>query len=159
MCVRLAAVIWLTVATAAVSPAVAGARSLTIRVTSITVSIVPHDVGPKGASKGDTVTYRDRLLNAAPQFGHKQGAVVGSDGGTMSFTSRSTATFRGRTTLPGGTLTLKGPVTALANGGLVIPVASGTGIFAKAHGTLTVAPGQNHVLNTYELAFTALPVA
>ena len=156
---RLGVLVFLAVVATTVSPAGAGARSLTIQVISVTVSIVPHDVAPKGASKGDTVTYRDRLLNTARQFGHKKGAVVGSDGGTMTFTSRNTATFRGKTALPGGTLTLRGRVRALANGGLVIPVASGTGAFAKAHGTLTVAPGQNHVLNTYELAFSALPVA
>ena len=158
MWARLATLACLTVLPAAL-PSAAGARSLTIQVTSVTVSIVPHDVAPKGASKGDTVTYRDKLLNAASQFGHQKGAVVGSDVGTMTFTSRNTATYRGTTTLPGGTLTLKDRVTALANGGLVIPVAAGTGTFAKARGTLTVAPGQDHVLNTYELAFSALPVA
>ena len=118
-----------------------------------------HDVAPKGPSKGDTVTYRDRLLNAAAQFGRKKGAKVGSDSGTLTFTGAHTATFNGKAKLPGGTLTLSGPVYTLQNGDLVIPVTGGTGSFAGVRGTLTVGPGKNHVPNTYRLNPAPAPVA
>lgn len=155
---RLAALACL-VAVAAVSSAAADARSLTIRVTSVTVSVTRHDVAPKSTSKGDTVAFRDRLLNAVKQFGKQRGALVGRDSGTLTFTGPHTATYAGKTTLPGGTLTVKGRIRVLADGGFVIPVAGGSGKFAQASGTLTVAPGENHVLNTYSLVFESLPVA
>jgi hypothetical protein len=148
-----------TVAVAALLPAAASARTLTIRVTSVTVSISRHDVAPKATSKGDTVAYRNKLLNAVSQFGKKKGALVGHDTGTLTFTGPHTASYAGRATLPGGTLTLKGRITVLAKGGFVIPVAGGSGKYAKARGTLTVAAGETHVLNTYSLAFESLPVA
>ena len=118
-----------------------------------------HDVAPRGPSKGDTVTYRDRLVNAAPQFGRKRGSQVGSDAGRLTFTGAHTATFSGRTTLPGGTLSLAGSVYTLQNGDLVIPVVGGTGSFAGLSGTLTVSTGRNHVLNTYRLNPAPAPVA
>ena len=64
----------------------AAAAKLTIRVTSVTVSVRPTDRAPSGTSKGDTIVYRNRLVNAARQFGRPAGAVVGSDHGR--FTSR-----------------------------------------------------------------------
>ena len=72
--------------------------------------LVEHDTPPKGPSKGDTVVYRDRLVNAVRQFGRKQGAVVGRDRGTMTYTSRSSARFDGVATLPGGDAQAAGPV-------------------------------------------------
>src|SRR5207248_3806306 len=80
----------------------AQARTLTIAVTSVSVSVKPTDRPPHGTSKGDTIVYRDRLLNAKSQFGRAKGAVVGSDSGTMTFTSAHSATFSGIATLPGG---------------------------------------------------------
>lgn len=135
------------------------AGSQTIRVTSVTLKMATHDIGPKGASKGDTVTYKDRLLNAVGQFGKAKGSLVGSDSGTLTFTSANTATFEGKATLPGGTLTLRGPVIGLADGGLVIPVVGGTGSFAHVSGTLTVGTGTTRVANTYRLTRGTLPVA
>ena len=129
----------------------AAAATQTIRVTSVTTKLTSHNVGPKGTSRGDTVTSTDRLLNAAAQFGRKKGSVVGSDAGTLTFTSPHTATFSGHTTLPGGTLILAGPVYGTQGGSLVIPVVGGTGTFANVRGTLTVAPGNGRVLNTYHL--------
>ena len=120
-------------------------------VTSVTVKIVSHDAKPKGASKGDTLVYRDRLLNAKAQFGKKRGASVGTDSGTLTFTSAHTATFKGEAKLPGGTLMLSGGVYTLQNGDLVIPVSGGTGAYAGVTGTLTVGTGKNHVRNTYML--------
>jgi hypothetical protein len=158
MRVRVAVLACLALLSATATAAAAPSRQ-TIRVISVTVSLAEHDVHPKGASKGDTVVYRDKLLNAVRQFGKKKGAAVGSDHGTMTFTSQNTARFDGSAALPGGTLTLAGRVRALANGGLVIPIAGGSGKFAQAKGTLTVGPGKNNVLNIYELTLSSLPVA
>ncbi len=144
---------------ALVASPVSAATSRTILVTSETVKMTTHNVGPHGASKGDTVTYRDRLVNAAAQFGRKRGSPVGSDSGKLTFTGAHTATFSGRATLPGGTLTLAGSVYTLQNGDLVIPVVGGTGSFAGLRGTLTVSTGKNHVLNTYRLNPAPAPVA
>ena len=63
---------------AALPAVTASAVTQQIKVISVTVSTVSHDVGPKGASKGDTIAYRDKLVNAAQQFGKKKGAAVGS---------------------------------------------------------------------------------
>ncbi len=122
---------------------------------SVTVSLHSRDVAPRGFSKGDTVVGRDRLLNAAAQFGKKKGAVVGTDDTTTTFTSAHTATIKGTVRLPGGTLTIAGEVIGLKNGGFAVPVAGGTGKFADAHGTLTVAAGANDVLNTYLIVLPA----
>jgi hypothetical protein len=137
----------------------AQAAKLTIKVTSVSLSVKPTDVAPKGTSKGDTIEYRDRLLNAKTQFGHPKGAAVGSDHGTMTFTGAHTATFSGVAHLPGGTLQLGGKVVALPDKSIVIPVTGGTGKFAKAKGYVLVGPGDKRALNTYTLALPTIPVA
>jgi hypothetical protein len=142
----------------AVAPA-AEAKKLTIAVTSVSISVKPTDVAPKGASKGDTVAYRDRLVNAKAQFGRAKGAAVGSDRGTMTFTSAHAARFSGVAVLPGGTIRLEGKVSALPNKTLVIPVTGGTGRFAKAKGFVLVGPGSKRALNTYALTLPEIPVA
>ena len=136
----------------------AQAGRLTIVVTSVSVSAKPTDVAPKGTSKGDTIEYRDRLLNAKKQFGRANGAVVGSDRGTMTFTSAHTATFSGVAVLPGGTIQLRGKVVALGNS-LAIPVSGGTGRFANAKGYVVVGPGDKRSLNTYTLSIPEVQVA
>jgi hypothetical protein len=151
---RLLVGICVAFATLPVASATAGTS--TIKVTSVTVTQVSHDVKPKGPSRGDTIVYRDRLVNAAAQFGKHKGAVVGSDSGKLTFSGPHTATFQGKAVLPGGTLTLSGPAYTSA-AGLVIPVTGGTGAFAGVHGTLTVGAGTTHVPNTYRL--TTAPVA
>jgi len=143
---------------AALPAVTASAVTQQIKVISVTVSTVSHDVGPKGASKGDTIAYRDRLVNAAQQFGKKKGEAVGSDSGTMTFTGPHTATFQGKAVLPGGTLTLSGPVYS-TTAGLVVPVTGGTGAFAHVHGTLLVGSGSKRVPNTYRLVRPSGPVA
>jgi hypothetical protein len=140
-------------------PAVTQARAadtVVIKVTSVAITMKTHDKAPKGASKGDTVVFNDRLLNAAAQFDKKTGAAVGSDRGTMTYTGPHSATFLGTATLPGGTLTLKGQVMTAPDGkSLVIPVTGGTGRFKGAHGALLVGPGSKRSLNTYALTLPA----
>jgi Dirigent-like protein len=143
---------FLLIALAAVAaPGVARAETLTIQVTSVVVTIKPIDKKPKGSSAGDRIVYRDRLLNAVRQFGKARGKPVGSDHGTMTFTSPHTARFDGTARLPGGTVRIRGAVRPVAGGSIQIPVAGGTGRFAKAKGTLTVGPGEKQALNTYRL--------
>jgi hypothetical protein len=141
----------------AVPPALA--ERLTIRVTSVAISVRPNDVAPKGTSRGDTVEFRDRLLNVDARFGRPKGAVVGSDRGTMTFTGKHTARFSGRARLPGGTVRLAGKVVALPNRSFAIPVRGGTGRFAHASGYLLVGPGDKRALNTYTLTLPTIPVA
>lgn len=148
MSARLAAAVVVAFAGLPVAPA--GAQTQQIKVISVSVATVSHDVGPKGASKGDTIVYRDRLVNAAAQFGKKKGVQIGSDSGTMTFTSAHTATFKGEAVLPGGTLTLAGSVYSTPQG-LVVPVTGGTGAYARVHGTLLVGSGSKRVPNTYRL--------
>jgi Dirigent-like protein len=149
----------LAVATTAVVAPAAEAKKVTIAVTSVSISVKPTDVAPTGTSKGDTIEYRDRLLNAKAQFGRAKGAAVGSDRGTMTFTSAHAATFSGVAVLPGGTLRLEGKVIALPGKSLAIPVTGGTGRFAKAKGYLLVGPGTKRALNTYTLTLPEIPVA
>jgi hypothetical protein len=146
----------LVAATAAPS---AGAERLTIQVTSVALSVKPTDVAPKGTSKGDTIEYRDRLVNVEARFGRAKGAVVGSDHGTMTFTGKHSAVFAGIARLPGGTLRLTGKVIALPNHSFAIPVNGGTGRFAKAKGYVLVGPGEKTALNTYTLTLPTVPVA
>ena len=146
------------VAFAVLPAATSAAATQTIQVVSVTVSNVSHDIGPKGASKGDTIVYRDRLVNAVAQFGKAKGAEIGSDSGTMTFTGAHTATFHGKAVLPGGTLTLAGSVYTTPEG-LVVPVTGGTGTFAHVHGTLLVGSGAKRVSNTYRLVRPGGPVA
>jgi hypothetical protein len=154
----------LLVLAALLVPAAAQARTqeqLVIKVTSVSIGKpVEKDTPPKGASAGDTVVFNDKLLNAVTQFGKKAGVKVGGDQGTMTYTSARSATFLGKATLPGGTLTLKGSVVSTADGkSFVIPVTGGTGRFAGAHGNLVVGPGTTRSLNTYTLTIPTGPVA
>ena len=149
----------LALAAAAVVAPAAEAKRVTIAVTSVSLSAKPNDVAPTGTSKGDTIEYRDRLLNARAQFGRAKGAAVGSDRGTMTCTSAHAATFSGVAVLPGGTLRLEGKVIGLPNRSLAIPVAGGTGRFAKAKGYVVVGPGTKRALNTYSLVLPEIPVA
>jgi hypothetical protein len=141
-------------AVAALVPAAAEARAqktLVIKVTSVSVALKTNDRPPKGASKGDTVLFRDNLVNAVAQFGKPSGVKVGTDRGTMTFTAKDAAAFKGIAVLPGGTLTLDGPVVSVAGGNLVIPVTAGTGRYKGATGTVLVGPGNKRSLNTYTL--------
>jgi len=145
--------------TVAVLAPAAQAETITFSVMSVALSVKQSDVPPKGPSKGDTIAYRDRLLNTAARFGRPKGAVIGSDHGTLTFTSAHTATFSGTVVLPDGTVRLKGQATAHAGGGFLIAVAGGTGRYAKATGSVLVGPGSKRALNTYRIAVPSANVA
>ena len=149
----------LAAAVALVVVPAAQAKTVTLEVTSVSVSIRNHDVAPKGVSKGDTIVYRDRLENPVAQFGRKKGAVVGSDHGTMTLTGAHTATFDGIAQLPDGTIRIKGAVIPVQGGYLAFPVIGGTGKYEKARGFVLVGSGETRVLNVYRLALPNANVA
>jgi hypothetical protein len=127
--------------------------TLTIAVESIALTSVSHDLPPKGASKGDSIDFTDTLRNNAPQFGKGASAAVGSDEGTMSFTSKTTARLTGEATLPNGTIDFNGAVVVNADGTISVAVVGGTGKYAHATGVLRVGKGTKRALNTYTLNF------
>jgi hypothetical protein len=138
-------------APAGAQPRGAAVETLTIQVTSVVVKVTPIDRNPKGTSKGDKVIQRNRLINAVRQFGKPKGAQVGTDEGTVTFTSAHTERYDGLARLPGGTIMVQGPVRRILGGGLRIPVVGGTGKYSAATGTLFVASGEERVLNVYRI--------
>ena len=140
---------------AAASPASQTPRkTLVIVVKSITTASIPHDKAPKGASKGDSVVLRDRLVNVRKLFGKPAGATVGRDEGVLSFRSATSGTFEGMATLPGGTIRLHG---VAQDGTQSFSVTGGTGKYAHARGTVIVGSGTSP-LNTYRLSVPGDPV-
>jgi hypothetical protein len=123
-------------------------KTMVIRLKSITVSSSGVDKPPKGLSRGDVLHARFRLLNAAPQFGRKIGAAVGTERSTYSFLSSTRATLKGTVALPGGTIRYAGR--GAVGSSAPVPVVGGTGRFAGAKGRLVVGAGKSP-LNTYYL--------
>jgi hypothetical protein len=138
----------------ATTPASAATPSIVITVKSITIASIPRDTPPKGASRGDRIILRDRLVNVRKQFGRPAGATVGRDEGTLRFTSPTTGTFDGVATLPGGTIRLHG---IIHDGIETFTVAGGSGKYANARGTIAIGSGKSP-LNTYRISFPGEPV-
>jgi len=120
----------------------------------ISITTYSHQ-GPKDAKSGDySVDSRDNLMNATPQFGQRSGVRVGTDVGRFTYTPQHTATYAGVTSLPGGTVKVRG--IAFAHGGKVdIRVVGGSGKYKGATGFLTIGLGhvarKTRSTNTYEL--------
>jgi hypothetical protein len=152
---RLVVVVTLAAAAALASTAVAAPAPAVIQLIAVELTSTEKDVAPKGASKGDWGKGTTRLLNAVRQFGKKANAVVGHDTGTFRLQSARSATATGKAWLPGGTIRFGGKITFLGQGGIVIPVTGGTGIFAGVRGELLVAPTRNtkRSLNVYRLIY------
>ncbi len=151
---RLAALLGSTllaaVAASAATPALAApSTGIVITVKSVTTASIPRDTPPKGASKGDRIVMRDRLLNVGRQFGKPAGAVVGRDEGVLVLTDPTSGTFDGVTTLPGGTIRLHG---IIRDGFETFTVVGGTGRYAHARGTVSVGRGASP-LNVYRIGF------
>ena len=140
---------------AVVSPGAAAPSPSVIRLVSITTSFSSVDVPPRTASAGDRQVFTSRLLNARAQFGKPKGAVVGSDRGTMRLTSATSAHLKTVARLTGGTITVSGRLRSAGNGAVSTSVVAGTGIFAGAHGTLTIlAPiDPETTVNIYRLSY------
>lgn len=141
----------------ALTPAAhAAAPPTTIRLVSVTTSTRTTDRPPKGVSTGDTVHETSTLINQVAQFGKPARAVVGSDRAVQLLRLKPrSSTIDGVATLPGGTLRFRGKVARSAQGGIVIPVVSGTGRYLGAQGELwivaTSSAGQ--ALNVYRLTY------
>jgi hypothetical protein len=149
-----------TPATPTTTTAVAHTTAVTIQVTSIVTKTQAHNRVPNRTSKGDRVVFSDVLLNGAPQFGKKVNERIGTDSGTMTFTSKRTAIMTGVANLPDGTIIFRGDVTVLPNNRISVPVIGGTGKYANASGTLLVGSGLKRAPNTYTLVIgLAGPVA
>ena len=136
-------------------------KALTIKVTSVVTSSRSHRRSATVTSAGDRVDFVDVLLNTAPRFGKGVNEPVGSDKGTMTFTSRNTATMKGIATLPDGTIHFEGDVTVLPHNRVMVPVIGGTGTYAHASGTLLVGSGSARATNTYTLVIAPIqgPIA
>ena len=137
------------------SASASAVRPSVIRLVSITTSESSVDVPPKKDSVGDRQLFTSRLLNDRAQFGKRKGAVVGSDRGTLRLTSATSAHLKTVTKLPGGTLTVDGPLRAAGGGAVSIVVVAGTGAFAGAHGSLTILAPTNPktAVNIYRLSY------
>jgi hypothetical protein len=133
-------------------------KSLTLHVTSVVTSTKAHSRTPKQTTAGDRVVFTDRLLNATSgQFGKDTNAVVGTDEGTMTFTSKTTARLDGVAHLPDGDIRFSGAVTVLADKSVTVPVVGGTGTYKHATGTLLVGAGTKTSPNTYRLVIDGIP--
>ncbi len=132
-------------------------KSVTIKVTSIVKSTHAHRRSTKVTTAGDKVDFVDVLVNATPQFGKNTNERVGSDTGTMTFTSKNTARLDGVASLPDGTISFSGLVTVLADNSITVPVVGGTGKYTNASGTLHVGAGNKQSPNTYNLVIEGVP--
>ena len=125
--------------------------ALTISVTSVVSARTEKDTPPAGTSRGDTVHFRDRLLNAVPQFGRAADEQVGTDRGTMTFTGPHTARLEGEAVLPDGKIIFRGKMTPVSRTSVTVPIVGGTGKYENATGTLVVGAGLKRAPNTYRL--------
>jgi hypothetical protein len=145
----------LSIATTIAVGSAAGSSVLVIRVKSVQTSArLVHNQPPNGLSKGDVLVVHDRLFNLVRQFGKPAGALIGSDEGTITLGSGGKATVVGTTTLPGGTVRVKGTVFLTGTGPTSIRVVGGTGRYLRASGSET-EPGTDRspgsATNTYRL--------
>jgi hypothetical protein len=154
--VFMAALLALAASAAAAAPAaVSPTPAVVITVRSIETSSTPDDKPPSGPSKGDRFLLRDDLKNVARQFGRKAGAVVGSDAGLLTMTSKTEGRVVGFATLPGGRVRWHG-VVHFKGANTPFTVDGGTGRYAHARGTMVVGAGANP-LNTYRLRLAGTP--
>jgi hypothetical protein len=126
---------------------------------STTTSSSQVDRKPKDVvNAGDTETSTSRLVNARAQFGKPNGAAVGSDRGTVTYTGPHSARMKAVTKLPGGTLVVSGPIESLGGNTVSIAVVGGTGIFAGAQGSLTILPptSAKTAVNVYRLGYSPI---
>ena len=127
-----------------------------IRLVTVATSAREVDRPPKGTSTGDTIHETSTLLNEVAQFGRPKQAVVGSDRAVQTIhLNPRTLTINGVATLPGGTLRFRGKVERYAQGGVVVPVVSGTGRYLGAKGILWILTADNpqRTLNVYRLTY------
>jgi hypothetical protein len=138
----------------------AQAQTVTILVTSVSTVQILHDTPPKHkVNKGDSVFFKDLLLNKVAQFGKKKGEPVAFDVGTVTYTSAVARKLVCVATFPGiGTITYGGVVVDRA-GGTTFPILKGTGGFTHATGTVTFGHGGSTTPNTFLVTVPGSPLA
>jgi hypothetical protein len=140
--------------------AAAQAQRVQIRVTSVTTVIIPHDTPPKGKpNKGDTIDFKDLLINKQAQFGKQKGKPIAYDVGTVTYTTKTKTSMTVVVTFPGiGTLSYGGPMMAQKNGDTILPITGGTGGFKGAKGSVTIGAGSTTSPNTYQVTVPGHPL-
>jgi hypothetical protein len=149
------AVVALTLAFAAT----AQAQTVTIELTSLTTIAKPNDLAPKGKpNKGDSISFRDLLINRKPQFGKKKGKPIAYDVGTLTYTSATTTTMTVKAIFPGiGTITYGGNFNSDKKSN-VLPITGATGGFKGAQGTITIGAGATTSPNTFVVTVPGHPL-
>jgi hypothetical protein len=139
--------------------AAAQAQTVTIKLTSVTTQITPHDIAPKNkANKGDSINFRDLLLNKQVQFGKKKGKPIAYDIGVLRYTSAKKTTMSVTAIFPGiGTITFKGKFDSDRKNN-VLAITGGTGGFKGAKGTVTIGPGATTAPNIYRVTVPGHPL-
>ena len=121
-----------------------------VKVFAVNISGKRLPSAPAGIA-GDIVVGRDRLLNAAPQFGKPKGAIVGQARYRTVFANAAVASVEVTATLPGGTIRAQGKAD-FRRARNVIRVVGGTGVFAGTKGTVEErALPNDRTLNIYRL--------
>ena len=128
----------------------AQAQRVRIAVTSLTTQAKANDLPPKGKpNKGDTIAFKDLLVNRTSQFGKPKGKAVAYDTGTLLYTSSTQTTMKVTAIFPGvGTIFYGGPFRT-KHGITVLPITGGTGAFKGATGTVTIGSGATSAPNIY----------
>ncbi len=149
------ALVFLTLAVSAT----AQAQTVTIEVTSLTTQITPHDIKPKNkANKGDSINFKDLLINKRLQFGKKKGKPVAYDVGVLRYTSATRTTMSVTAIFPGvGTISYKGEFNPDRKSN-VLPITRGTGGFKGVKGTVTIGAGATTAPNIYRLTVPGHPI-
>jgi hypothetical protein len=104
------------------------------RLISINTSGRSIDKEPKGPSVGDHSIQTSQLRNQVAQFGKPVGAIIGRDRATLTAVTLTAIKIEGVTTLPGGTLRVRGRLRVQSSVTAVAPVTGGTGRYAGAKG-------------------------
>ena len=112
------------------------AQTVTIKLTSVTTVAQAHDIKPKGvANKGDSIDFKDLLLNRVSQFGKAKGKPVAYDAGVITYTSSKNRVIKCIATFPGiGTLTFGGPLKD-TTGNTTLTITKGTSVKVPTSGS------------------------
>src|SRR5579864_3303812 len=139
----------------------ARAQTVKILLTSVSTVQILHDTPPKNkVNKGDSVFFKDLLLNRVAQFGKQKRQPVAFDVGTVTYTSPVARRLVCVATFPGiGTITYGGVVVDRKDGTTSFPIVKGTGGFKNATGTVTFGRGGSTTPNTFAVTVPGNPLA